>query len=173
MNAAPVTDLVTHFAHDPKGEKGWCSGPLDPILLQSARRRRDAAVVACSALLSLSRLLERAIKEGVVIDGEVGSIDAGTGAYQAILEPCVSKVRPVLMVALTTVLGSIPLLPDPFFGSMAVCIMFGLSFACVLTVIVRPVLYAIMYTSRRKASPRRSRPDRAAPHLWGGDVAAE
>jgi hypothetical protein len=33
------------------------------------------------------------------------------------------------MVVLTTVLGSIPLLKDPFFGAMAVCIIFGLSFA--------------------------------------------
>ncbi len=58
---------------------------------------------------------------------------------------CVSKVRPVLMVALTTVLGSIPLLTDPFFGAMAVCIMFGLSFACILTMFVMPALYAIFY----------------------------
>jgi hypothetical protein len=43
---------------------------------------------------------------------------------------------PVLMVAVTTVLGMIPLLKDPFFGAMAVCIMFGLSFACVLTMLV-------------------------------------
>ena len=62
-----------------------------------------------------------------------------------------SKVRPVLMVAITTVLGMIPLLKDPFFGAMAVCIMFGLSFACVLTMIVMPALYAIAY--RIEATP--------------------
>jgi multidrug efflux pump subunit AcrB len=49
------------------------------------------------------------------------------------------------MVAITTVLGMIPLLKDPFFGSMAVCIMFGLSFACILTMLVMPVLYAIFF----------------------------
>ena len=49
------------------------------------------------------------------------------------------------MVVVTTVLGMIPLLKDPFFGAMAVCIMFGLSFACVLTMIVMPVLYAIFF----------------------------
>ena len=52
-------------------------------------------------------------------------------------------MRPVCMVVLTTVLGSIPLLKDPFFGAMAVCIMFGLSFAAVLSLIVTPVMYAI------------------------------
>ncbi len=57
-------------------------------------------------------------------------------------------MRPVCMVVLTTVLGMIPLLTDPFFGAMAVCIMFGLSFAAVLSLIVTPVLYAIFYNVR-------------------------
>jgi multidrug efflux pump subunit AcrB len=49
------------------------------------------------------------------------------------------------MVVLTTVLGSIPLLQDPFFGAMAVCIIFGLSFAAALSLIVMPVLYMIIF----------------------------
>jgi multidrug efflux pump subunit AcrB len=49
------------------------------------------------------------------------------------------------MVVFTTVLGMIPLLKDPFFGAMAVCIMFGLTFAAVLSLIVTPVVYAIMF----------------------------
>ena len=39
----------------------------------------------------------------------------------------------------------IPLLRDAFFASMAVALMFGLLFACVLTMIVVPVLYAIFF----------------------------
>jgi multidrug efflux pump subunit AcrB len=49
------------------------------------------------------------------------------------------------MVVLTTVLGSIPLLKDAFFGAMAVCIIFGLTFAVPLSLIVTPVLYAIFF----------------------------
>jgi multidrug efflux pump subunit AcrB len=49
------------------------------------------------------------------------------------------------MVVLTTVLGMIPLLTDPFFGAMAVCVMFGLTFAAVLSLVVTPVLYAIFF----------------------------
>ena len=56
------------------------------------------------------------------------------------------------MVAITTVLGMIPLLQDPFFGAMAVCIMFGLSFACVLTMLVMPALYAIFYRVQEPAA---------------------
>jgi multidrug efflux pump subunit AcrB len=45
----------------------------------------------------------------------------------------------------TTVLGMIPLLQDPFFSAMAVTIMFGLAFACFLTMIFVPVLYSIFF----------------------------
>lgn len=54
-------------------------------------------------------------------------------------------MRPVMMAALTTILGMIPLLTDAFFIAMAVTIMFGLLFASVLTLIFVPVLYAIFF----------------------------
>jgi multidrug efflux pump subunit AcrB len=111
------------------------------------------------ALLGVLALGGEQIKNSIVVLSKIGTeIDAGKTRYQAILDACVSKVRPVLMVALTTVLGSIPLLTDPFFGSMAVCIMFGLSFACVLTMIVMPVLYAIIYNVREKDAPAAEAP---------------
>jgi multidrug efflux pump subunit AcrB len=52
------------------------------------------------------------------------------------------------MVVLTTFLEMIPLLTDPFFGAMAVCIMFGLVGAAILSLIVTPVPYAIFYGIR-------------------------
>jgi multidrug efflux pump subunit AcrB len=82
-------------------------------------------------------------------------IGKGTPPYQAILDGGTSKMRPVCMVVLTTVLGMIPLLTDPFFGSMAVCIMFGLSFAAVLSLIVTPVLYAIFFKIHKPSEPLR------------------
>ena len=76
----------------------------------------------------------------------------GKAPYQAILDGGVSKLRPVCMVVVTTVLGMIPLLPDPFFGAMAACIMFGLAFAAVLSLIVTPVLYAIFFRVHEPAA---------------------
>jgi multidrug efflux pump subunit AcrB len=58
------------------------------------------------------------------------------------------------MVIITTVLGMILLLVDPFFGAMAVCIMFGLSFAAFLSLIVTPVFYAIFYGIHEPATER-------------------
>ncbi len=84
----------------------------------------------------------------VVLSKILTEIDKGKAPYRAILDGGVSKMRPVCMVVLTTVLGSIPLLTDPFFGAMAVCIIFGLSFAAFLSLIVMPVLYTIFFGVR-------------------------
>lgn len=98
------------------------------------------------ALLGVLSLTGEQIKSSIVVLSKIRSeLERGTPHYDAVVQGCVSKVRPVLMVAVTTVLGMIPLLTDPFFGAMAVCIMFGLSFACVLTMLVMPALYAVLY----------------------------
>jgi multidrug efflux pump subunit AcrB len=72
--------------------------------------------------------------------------------YQAIVDSGVSRLRPVMMAASTTVLGMLPLVLDAFFVSMAVTIMFGLAFASVLTLIVVPVLYAIFFRAKAPTS---------------------
>jgi multidrug efflux pump subunit AcrB len=98
------------------------------------------------ALLGVLSLGGELIKNQIVVLSKVlTEIGKGKAPYQAILDGGVSKSRPVCMVVFTTVLGMIPLLTDPFFGAMAVCIMFGLSFAVVLSLIVTPVLYAIFF----------------------------
>jgi multidrug efflux pump subunit AcrB len=98
------------------------------------------------ALLGVLALGGELIKGQIVVLSKVlTEIGKKKPPYQALLDGGTSKVRPVCMVVFTTVLGMIPLLKDPFFGAMAVCIMFGLSFAAVLALIVTPVLYAIFY----------------------------
>ncbi|MBX3452270.1 MAG: efflux RND transporter permease subunit [Planctomycetaceae bacterium] len=98
------------------------------------------------ALLGVIALAGELIKNQIVVLSKIiHEIDSGKSPWDAILDGGTSKMRPVCMVVLTTVLGSIPLLKDPFFGAMAVCIMFGLTFAAILSLIVTPVLYAIFY----------------------------
>jgi multidrug efflux pump subunit AcrB len=93
-------------------------------------------------LLSLSGML---IKNGIVLVEQINlEKEEGRKLYDAIVHASVSRVRPVSMAAITTVLGMLPLLTDDFFKSMAVVIMFGLSFATVLTLIVVPVMYSLM-----------------------------
>lgn len=91
-------------------------------------------------------LLGMIIKNVIVLLDEVNvQRRAGVAPYTAVIEATVSRVRPVLMAALTTVFGSIPLLFDVVFGGMAATIVFGLSFATLLTLFVTPALYALLY----------------------------
>ncbi len=98
--------------------------------------------------LSLSGMM---IKNAIVL---VDQIDqdraAGKHIYQAILDSGVSRVRPVALGASTTVMGMIPLLTDPFFQGMAVTIVFGLSFATALTLLICPVIYATFFNAKEE-----------------------
>jgi multidrug efflux pump subunit AcrB len=69
--------------------------------------------------------------------------------YLAILDSSVSRMRPVMLAAATTILGLIPLLADVFFVNMSVTIMAGLGFASVLTLTVVPTLYALFFGIRK------------------------
>ena len=98
------------------------------------------------ALLGVLALCGELIKNQIVVLSKIVTlINKGTPPYQALLDAGTAKRCPVCMVVLTTVLGSFPLVTDPFFGAMAVCIMFGLTFAAVLSLLVTPVLYAIFF----------------------------
>jgi multidrug efflux pump subunit AcrB len=110
--------------------------------------RQPFGFMALLGLLSLSGML---IKNAIVLIDQIGiECEAGKPVYQAIVDSGISRMIPVMMAAMTTILGMAPLLQDAFFISMAVTIMFGLGFATVLTLIVVPVFYAILY---RAASP--------------------
>ncbi|SBT12238.1 efflux RND transporter permease subunit [Vibrio celticus] len=99
--------------------------------------------MALLGFLSLSGML---LKNGIVLLDQIEiEIKSGKDPYVAVVDAALSRVRPVCMAAITTILGMIPLLPDIFFKPMAVTIMFGLGFATVLTLIVVPVLYRLFH----------------------------
>ncbi|MGL4851826.1 MAG: efflux RND transporter permease subunit [Phocaeicola sp.] len=91
-------------------------------------------------------LLGMIIKNVIVLIDEI-NVQKSNGAnlIQAIVEATVSRARPVLMAATTTIFGMVPLLFDVAFGGMAATIIFGLTFATGLTLFVTPALYALFY----------------------------
>ncbi|MDF4624272.1 efflux RND transporter permease subunit VmeI [Vibrio parahaemolyticus] len=98
------------------------------------------------ALLGFLSLSGMVLKNGIVLLDQIEiEMKSGKEAYDAVVDAAVSRVRPVCMAAITTILGMIPLLPDTFFKPMAVTIMFGLGFATILTLIVVPVLYRLFH----------------------------
>lgn len=91
-------------------------------------------------------LLGMIIKNVIVLIDEINiQRREGVPAYTAVIESTVSRTRPVLMAATTTILGMVPLLFDIAFGGMAATIIFGLTFATLLTLFVTPALYTLFY----------------------------
>jgi multidrug efflux pump subunit AcrB len=105
---------------------------------------------ALLGLLSLSGML---IKNGIVLVEEIDLVrEEGIAFRDAIVAACVSRLRPVLLAAVTTILGMAPLLTDAFFASMAVTIMGGLAFATILTLIAAPVFYSLLLSREAQAA---------------------
>lgn len=98
---------------------------------------------ALLGFLSLSGML---MKNAIVLVEEIDQQRAeGVEDYQAVIDGSVSRLRPVVLAAGTTIFGMTPLISDAFFASMAVTIMGGLAFASILTLVAVPVLYALFF----------------------------
>jgi multidrug efflux pump subunit AcrB len=123
----------------------WLCIPLMMIGIATGLLVLDVAFgfMGFLGLLSLSGMV---IKNGIVLIDQVNvEIETGKDHFNAMFDAAVSRLRPVFMAALTTILGLAPLFLDPFFKDMAVVISFGLGFATVLTLIAVPVFYVVFF----------------------------
>ena len=123
----------------------WLTVPLAIIGITAGLLGTNHAFDFMGLLGALS-LVGLLIKNAIVLIEEMDQqIAEGKEPYTAILDAATSRLRPVLLAATTTILGLIPLLTDVFFVNMSITIMAGLGFASVLTMIVVPTLYAILF----------------------------
>jgi multidrug efflux pump subunit AcrB len=122
----------------------WLTVPLALIGVTAGLLlfRQPFGFMAMLGALSLTGML---IKNAIVLIEEIQLQLKDKDPFWAVVDSGLSRMMPVAMAALTTILGMIPLLTDAFFVSMAVAIMFGLLVATVLTLIVVPVLYTIFF----------------------------
>jgi multidrug efflux pump subunit AcrB len=103
------------------------------------------------ALLGAMSLAGMMTKNAIVLLDEIDIQKAGGKSdYDAVMDSAMSRLRPVMLAAGTTVLGVAPLLQDVFWVAMAVTIMFGLAFGSILTMILLPVLYAWFFSIKAK-----------------------
>ncbi len=126
----------------------WLTVPLALIGVTAGLLllRQPFGFMALLGLMSLSGML---IKNALVLIDQIDiNVRSGMKGMEAIIESGVSRMQPVMMAALTTMMGMIPLFKDAFFVSMAVTIVFGLGFATVLTLVFVPVLYATFFKIR-------------------------
>ena len=123
----------------------WLTVPLAIIGITAGLLVFRGAFDFMSLLGALS-LIGLLIKNAIVLIDEIDQqIAEGKDPYTAILDATVSRLRPVVLAAATTILGLIPLLQDVFFVNMSLTIMAGLGFATILTLLVVPALYAMLF----------------------------
>jgi multidrug efflux pump subunit AcrB len=126
----------------------WLTVPLAIVGITAGLLGFDGAFDFMALLGALS-LIGLLIKNAIVLIDEIDQqIASGKESYNAILDSTVSRLRPVVLAAATTILGLIPLLRDVFFVNMSITIMAGLGFATLLTLLFVPTLYAIMFKIR-------------------------
>lgn len=105
------------------------------------------------SLLGLLGLVGMNVKNGVILLEAIRSLKSvGVEPYQAVVQAAKSRLMPVLLASVTTILALIPLLFDSLFSSMASTIMGGLLVATILTMVVLPVAYAIVHGVKNENS---------------------
>ena len=98
------------------------------------------------AIVGTLGLIGMLIKNGIVLMDEITlQINEGTEPVTALIDSSQSRLRPVMMASLTTILGMIPLLSDAMFGSLAAAIMGGLLCSTLITLLFIPILYALFF----------------------------
>jgi len=98
------------------------------------------------AILGILALLGMIARNAVILIDQIESERAeGKGIWDAVVEAAMSRFRPIVLTAISTVLGMIPIAPTIFWGPMAYSIMGGLLVATVLTLIFLPALYVACF----------------------------
>ncbi len=98
------------------------------------------------AILGILALMGMIARNAVILIEQIESERTqGRDAWNAVIEGTLSRFRPIMLTAISTVLGFIPIAPTVFWGPMAFAIMGGLFVATMLTLIVLPALYVAMF----------------------------
>ena len=121
---------------------------ITPSLLLSGQPMTFMAIIGMLGLIGMM------VKNAIVLVDEINRLQTEEKAapYTAIVEATVSRVRPVLMASLTTIVGMIPLVGDPMYSSMAITIMGGLTVGTIITLVLLPLFYAAMFRIHKPAN---------------------
>ena len=98
------------------------------------------------AILGILALLGMITKNAVILLGQIDAErEAGKGVIEAAIDASAARFRPIILTAISTVLGMIPIAFTVFWGPMAFAIMGGLLVATILTLIFLPTLYVTWF----------------------------
>jgi len=113
------------------------------------------------AILGILALLGMITKNAVILVGQIEAEQSqGKDVWQATIDASSTRFRPIMLTAISTVLGMIPIAPTVFWGPMAFAIMGGLLVGTILTLVFLPALYVTWF--RGKESGSDAKPARTA-----------
>jgi multidrug efflux pump subunit AcrB len=114
---------------------------ITPALLISGQPMTFMAIIGLQGLIGMMT------KNAIVLVDEINRLqrEEMMPPYNAVVEATVSRVRPVLMASLTTIVGMLPLVSDPMYSSMAIIIMGGLMMGTVITLVLLPIFYMALF----------------------------
>lgn len=121
---------------------------ITPSLLLSRQPMTFMAIIGMMGLIGMM------VKNAIVLVDEINRLQKEENAspFTAVVEATVSRVRPVLMASLTTIVGMIPLVGDPMYSSMAITIMGGLAVGTIITLILLPLFYSTLFRIRKPSN---------------------
>lgn len=122
-----------------------CTAPLGitGVMLGLIIFNAPLGFMAELGILALAGII---IRNSVVLIDQIDlHLQEGKPPWESVLESAIVRFRPIMLAALTTILGLIPMFASPFWNSMAVAIACGLSVATLLTLIVLPVIYTAVF----------------------------
>src|SRR5262249_42893671 len=105
------------------------------------------------AILGVLALFGIITKNAVILIGQIEAERAhGKDVWQAAMDASNMRFRPIMLTAISTVLGMIPIAPTVFWGPMAFAIMGGLLAGTILTLVFLPTLYVTWFRGKEKSS---------------------
>jgi multidrug efflux pump subunit AcrB len=109
------------------------------------------------AILGILALIGMITKNAVILIGQIeAERTQGKNVWDAAIDASSARFRPIMLTAVSTVLGMIPIAPTVFWGPMAYAIMGGLLVATILTLIFLPTLYVAWFGGKQQSIEARS-----------------
>lgn len=117
-----------------------------PMLLISDTPFTFLAILGCMGLIGMM------VKNAIVLVDEINRLQTQeqVEAYEAVVRATLSRVRPVMLASFTTILGMIPLISDAMYGSLAITVIGGLFVGTIVTLLLLPLLYSLLFKVKRK-----------------------
>ncbi|MDE6126607.1 MAG: efflux RND transporter permease subunit, partial [Muribaculaceae bacterium] len=103
------------------------------------------------AILGFMGLIGMMVKNAIVLVDEITRLNTEERQplYNAVVNATLSRVRPVMLASFTTIVGMIPLIPDPMYGSLAVVVIGGLFVGTIVTLLLLPLFYSLLFKVKK------------------------